>query len=165
MNQTLIIFKIVSLVFSTLIPASIPLVKTPLKFPLILYEVVLLMFFMYSALTLKFSVKETRRSLIKEHLVYMEYAHLHIPVFHKKLLFIKKYWKWLHNLVQTNDYYYWMGIVTLNHIIVYKLLVINTNTWNHDFYFRIFVIILCCIAMTNYTNTYAYAYRIITMTQ
>ena len=32
--------------------------------------------------------------------------------------------------MQTNDYY-WIRIVTLKDIIVYELLVLDRNTWNH----------------------------------
>ena len=36
----------------------------------------------------------------------------------------------LYNCVQTNDYQ-WIRIVTLNHIVVYRLLVLDRNTLNH----------------------------------
>ena len=41
-------------------------------------------------------------------------------------------WKLLvlpYNYVQTKDYY-WIGIVILNHLIVYELFVLERNTWN-----------------------------------
>ena len=49
---------------------------------------------------------------------------------------------WYPVIVQTNNYYYPIGTVTWNHIIVYKLLVLDSNTWNHrDAYKQIIIII------------------------
>ena len=50
------------------------------------------------------------------------------------------------NCEQTNDYY---QIVTLNHIIEYKFLVLDRNTWNNTIAYKLFVLRILEIVTTN----------------
>ena len=44
-----------------------------------------------------------------------------------------------YNCMQSNDYYL-IEMVTWNHIIMYKLLVLDRNTWNHIIVYKLLVL-------------------------